>query len=76
MAVLVLTKEALAAIRSASDRRREFVETARERPDGLYDVPVGDEVEERIRTAAFPGESDSDTIVRMVAFFHSGGKAN
>lgn len=74
MVMLHLTDEAHRAIRAASDAPGGFKQTGTQRSDGSWDVPVGDDTLERIQSVAHPGETLSDTILRVCTL--SGGKAN
>lgn len=73
MKLVNITAEAQAAVRSASDAPGGFRETATRLPDGTYDVPLSDEVFERVTAAQFQGESFSDALVRIVALARRGG---
>lgn len=73
MATITVNDEAMAAIRSAIDGDvTAFRETAVRRGTG-WEVPVGDDVVAAIDDIRFPGETDSDVIVRMVAGARAGG---
>lgn len=41
-------------------------QTGTRRPDGDWSVPVDDEVHERLMQAKLPGESDDDTVARLL----------
>lgn len=43
-----------------------FASTATRRADGLWDVPVDDEVAMKIATARLPRETDDDVVSRLV----------
>lgn len=76
MPVWTLTHEAYSAIRRSVAPGHTFKDTATRRPDGMLDIPVDEEVDARLRSAMFPGEELSDTIVRLIAFKESGGRPN
>ena len=66
MRVLILTEE---SHRLILDQARPFVlvrSDAVRRPDGLWDVPVDDEVAAAIDHARLQGESDDDVVGRLV----------
>jgi hypothetical protein len=62
---IILTPEANAALRAASDPLRRFVETAVRLGDGNYSVPVDAETLARLNAIRLPGETDSDIAVRL-----------
>jgi hypothetical protein len=70
---IVLTKEALDAIRSVSIGG--FRDNSVRRADGLYEAPFAEDTFERMDQIRLEGESDSDVILRLVAFHKSSGKA-
>jgi hypothetical protein len=72
MPIVTLTREAVSIVRGAATR--PFRETAVPRPDGLFDVPLGADTLEAIQARAFPGESLSDTVVRII--LTAGRRAN
>jgi predicted CopG family antitoxin len=43
-----------------------FRSTATRAPDGGWLVPVADDTWERLRSQQHPGESDDDTIMRLI----------
>ena len=45
-----------------------FRSTGTRQPDGTWLVPVGDDSWQRIRAHQLPGESDDDTIMRLIRF--------
>lgn len=68
-----VTNECQQAIRSAATGN-EFKNNGTQRADGTWDIPVDEEVVDRLKEVAFPGETYSDTIIRLAAFERSGGK--
>lgn len=60
---LVLNAEARALIRAAVTGA--YLDTATRRDDGLWDVPVKATTYEALARIRFPGESDSDLILRI-----------
>ena len=73
MKTLYLNDEAMAAIRSMAESA--FKQTAVRMPNGVWAVPVDEDVAVCLENVRWPFESDSHAIVRMVAFAKSGGKA-
>ena len=43
-----------------------FRSTATQQPDGMWLVPVGDEVWDRLQSHRFPGECDDDLVQRVI----------
>lgn len=66
MAIVNLTARAYVAVRGAASGN-SFEQTGTQRPDGSWDVPLGDETVERLRRIALRDESLSDTIERVIA---------
>ena len=60
-----ITPEAAAIIRAAAVL--PFRETAVRRADGTFDVPLTLDTVKRLERHAFPGETISDTLVRVFA---------
>lgn len=73
MRKIVVNDEAMAAIRTASDG--PFNQTARRNNTGEWEVPLEDDTFARLQEIRMKGESDSDVIIRMVAFWKSGGRS-
>jgi hypothetical protein len=44
----------------------EVRQTAAQRPDGRWTIPVDDEVFAHIEAARLPGETDDDTVSRLL----------
>jgi hypothetical protein len=65
MPTIVLSQVARDLIRAASSPDRLFRDTATARPDGLFDIPVSDDVMASLTKLRHPGESDDDLIVRL-----------
>jgi hypothetical protein len=63
MSVLILNAEARALIRAAA--KGEYRDTAKRRRDGHWEVPVGLTLYAALAKLRFPGESDSDLILRI-----------
>lgn len=74
MPTINITEEASRALRGLATK--PFRDTGTRRADGTIDVPVEEETVERLSGCAMPGETASDTIIRLAAFHRSGGKAN
>lgn len=62
MKTINITREARDAIRGAA--QLPFKEIGTARPDGTWDVPLGDEVVAQLESVRFSGETISDVIVR------------
>ncbi|MBK8909468.1 MAG: hypothetical protein IPM60_16820 [Rhodospirillales bacterium] len=43
-----------------------FRSTGKRQPDGTWLVPIEDDTYERLRSHRLPGETDDDTIARMI----------
>lgn len=71
---IVLTRAAYDVVRTNARSDVRFVDTARARPDGDFDVPVTPEVKARLENARLPGEIHSDTLLRLAA--HRAGRVN
>ena len=67
-----ITAEAAAIIRAAAVR--PFRDYAVRRDDGTFDVRIELETVKRLARVAFPGETISDTIIRVIST--AGRKAN
>jgi hypothetical protein len=52
-----------------------FRSTATRQPDGTWLVPVADDTWEALRKERLPGESDDDTVMRVIRR-HRGQKPN
>ena len=72
--IIVLTRVAYDVVRANARPDARFVDTARARPDGDFDVPVAPEVKARLESARLPGETHSDTLLRLAA--HRAGRVN
>jgi hypothetical protein len=48
-----------------------FRATAKRQSDGSWLVPLDDDTVERLHRARLPGESDDDTIMRMIRCYRS-----
>ncbi len=57
-----ITNEAAIAVRSPV-----FKQTGKQLKNGTWNIPLDADTYLRLRTAAFAGESLSDTIIRLVA---------
>jgi hypothetical protein len=64
---LTITREAHNALRGRARPGDSFVDMSQARPDGMLDIPVREETIERIEQAQIPGETISDTIIRICA---------
>jgi len=60
-----ITEEANAAIRATAVQ--PFRQEGMKQPNGNWLIPVDLEVRRRLKIKAFPGESYSDTILRLIA---------
>lgn len=63
MSVLILNTEARNLIRASA--KGEYRDTAKKRRDGYWEVPVGLTLYQALARIRFPGESDSDLILRI-----------
>lgn len=66
MPMIKLTDHTLKLIREQAQEAFTFACTATRRADGLWDVPVDDEVAMKIATARLPNETDDDVVSRLV----------
>lgn len=73
---IIMTREAANAIRGAADPGRLYIDTATPTADGQVSVPLEQSTIDRLTEVAFPGESLSDTIVRIAALKASNGRTN
>lgn len=64
---VAITKEAMNVIRGAANPHKDFRDTSQPLPDGLVSIEVDEETLARILLVSFPGESVSDTIIRVVS---------
>lgn len=60
-----VTDEAYNLVRSKAIK--PFESTGHQLPDGSWMVPLSDDVAEHVNKRALPGESFSDTIVRLIS---------
>lgn len=74
MKKIIISAEAKAAISAARDLSRDWKETAVPNNDGTWTVPFEDDTLDAMKARQFPGESLSDTIIRLCQFARSGGK--
>lgn len=74
MKKIIISTEAKTALFFARDLRRDWKETATPNNDGTWTVPFEDETLDAMKARQFPGESLSDTIIRLCQFTQSGGK--
>lgn len=73
---LQLTYQALAALQATSEHDGfGMAETAKPVSSDLWEIEVEQDVLEAIARQAFPGETASDTIIRL-AHFYCGGRSN
>lgn len=63
MTIINITDEAHRAIRSRAEG--EFTQTGTRRADGSWDVPLAEDVIERIESVQLQGETLSDVILRL-----------
>ena len=76
MIALRVTFDALCALQQASEwDGHNLASTARPAGAGQFDIEIDNEVLEAIAQQAMPGESASDTIIRL-AFHYCGGRLN
>lgn len=76
MPYVTITREADRALESASDTPAGLNRSrSRSLPDGRTEIWLGAETLSRLLAIKHPQESLSDTIIRLVAFERSGGKA-
>jgi hypothetical protein len=47
-----------------------FRSTAERQADGTWLVPIEDDTYERLEEHRLPGESDDDTVIRMLRVYH------
>lgn len=66
MPMVKLSHDTLQLIREQTREGFTFACTASRRADGLWDVPVDDEVAIRIATERLPRETDDDVVSRLV----------
>ena len=66
MPMIKLTDHTLKLIQEQTREGYTFACTARRRSDGLWDVPVDDEVAMKIAAARLPNETDDDVVSRLV----------
>lgn len=66
MPMIKVSDHTLQLIREQTQEGFNFVCTATPRADGLWDVPVDDEVALKIATARLPNETDDDVVSRLV----------
>jgi hypothetical protein len=74
MPKIVITAEANAAIESVSDV--PLADSGRQLPNGDWELDLSDEAAERLASIRSSQETDSDLIIRLAAFYKSGGKLN
>jgi len=63
--IIPLSDEALTLLRQAATPGAEFAVSGRRRSDGLWDIPLDVDTVARLEAAALPGESYSDTVIRI-----------
>jgi hypothetical protein len=66
VARIVITQEAMDAIASAVTPGHEFDRRGTQRPDGSWEVPIGDDLLKRLLKQVQTGETLSDVIVRAI----------
>ena len=66
MPLIKVSDHTFQLIREQTKEGFGFVSTATRRADGLWDVPVDDEVATRIATERLPNETDDDVVSRLV----------
>jgi hypothetical protein len=66
MPMIRVSDHTLQLIRAQAQEGFTFACTATSRADGLWDVPVDDEVAMKIATARMPNETDDDVVSRLV----------
>jgi hypothetical protein len=66
MPMIKVSDNTLQLIREQAQEGFNFVCTATRRTDGLWDVPVDDEVAMKIATERLPKETDDDVVSRLV----------
>jgi hypothetical protein len=69
-----VTRQIRDLIRGAADPAR-FRETAVEREDGTFDIPIDDDTREAIVDRALPGELVGETIERVIMLANSDYKS-
>jgi hypothetical protein len=74
MKKITITTEAHSMIRACAGS--DVASPAQPRPDGLVDVPIRTKTYEQFMKFKFPGESDSDRVIRLMALFRSSGRMN
>lgn len=66
MPMIKMSDNTLQLIREQAQEGFKFVCTATHRADGLWDVPVDDEVAMKIAIERLPTETDDDVVSRLV----------
>lgn len=66
MPMIKVSDHTLQLIREQTREGFSFACTATRRADGLWDVPVDDEVAMKIATERLPNETDDDVVSRLV----------
>jgi hypothetical protein len=64
--MIKVSDHTLQLIREQAQEGFSFVCTATRRDDGLWDIPVDDEVAMKIATERLPTETDDDVVSRLV----------
>lgn len=64
---VTISDEAHQAVREFAAVGVQFVETGERQPDGTWVVPLSKDVIDALNAHRFPGESDSDVILRTIA---------
>ena len=72
MPTIRLTDQAYSALRGATAPGHEFASTGQQQPDGTWLVPFSPEVHTRLSERCLPGESYSQTIIRVLALANHG----
>ncbi len=67
MPMVNITDEAMWAIIGARDRLVDSRQDGTKQPDGTWDVPLSDDIVERIQEHRHEGETVSDVIIRVIA---------
>jgi hypothetical protein len=74
MSEVKITGDAASAVRAASIH--EFDDNGMKQVENRFVIQVKQETYDRVKKAALPGETFSDTIQRLCVLFLAGGKPN
>lgn len=69
-----VTREAANAVRASASL--PFRDRSRPLPNGNVELPLDDETVAMLDRVRLPGESYSDVMIRLAAYYRSGGRLN